>query len=321
MGRDNNMRYKIIANPIAGRGFGTKALPIIEQLLSERGLDFDLVTSTWAGEAVELARQAAFDGYDVVVAAGGDGTVHEVVNGMMAAADEGAQPDKDVIGDLGMLPTGSGCDFSWMAGVPADLGDACARLAEHQTRVIDIGRVTVDNTQVRYFDNSVGIGFEGVVTVEARRFKRLRGLALYLPAVLRSIFVVMEAAHSVIEYEDDSDGESTYRRIELDVLMADVYNGARGGGAFLIAPQAKLDDGKFDLCLLEEMSRFKMLRMIPHFLKGTHVQHRDVTMLRSKHVTITSQDSLIAHTDGELICTDAHRIECELLPKRIRVIY
>lgn len=318
--RGDDMRYKIIANPIAGRGFGARVLPKLEQLLSKHGLDFDLVTTTWAGEAVELAREAVLDGYDVVVAAGGDGTFHEVVNGMMAAANDKAQSNEDVIGDLGMLPTGSGCDFSWMAGIPADLEGACAKLAERQTKIVDIGRVTVDNSHSRYFDNSVGIGFEGVVTTEVRRFKRLRGIALYLPAVLRSVFVTLKVARSIIEYEEDSDGTSSYRQIKLDVLMADVYNGARGGGAFLIAPQAEIDDGKLDLCLLGDMSRFKMLQMIPHFIKGTHIHHKDVTMLRSTHVIITSQDSLIAHTDGELICTDAHRIECELLPKRIRVI-
>lgn len=314
------MRYKIIANPLAGRGFGAKALPRIEKSLSEHGLDFDLVTTTWAGEAVELARQAVHDGYDVVVASGGDGTFHEVVNGMVSAAHDGVWPDGDTIGDLGMLPTGSGCDFAWSAGVPADLEAACARLAAHQTRVIDIGRVTVDNTETRYFDNSVGIGFEGVVTVEVRRFKHLRGMALYLPAVLRSIFVSLKKARSTIEYEDDSDGASTYRQIQLDVLMADVYNGARGGGAFLIAPQAELDDGKFDLCLLGDMPRFRMLQLLPAFMKGTHIHEKEVITLRSRHVTITSQDSLIAHTDGELICTDARRIECELVPRRLRLI-
>ena len=314
------MRYRIIANPLAGRGFGAKAIPKIEQLLSEHELDFDLVTTTWAGEAVELARQAVHDGYDVVVASGGDGTFHEVVNGMLNAADDGAWPGRDVVGDLGMLQTGSGCDFAWSAGVPADLESACARLAKHQTRIVDVGRVTVDNTETRYFDNSVGIGFEGVVTVEVRRFKHLRGMALYLPAVLRSIFVALKKARSTIEYEDGSDGASTYRQVQLDVLMADVYNGTRGGGAFLIAPQAELDDGKFDLCLLGNMSRLRMLQLIPSFMKGTHIHEKDVMTMRSRHVIITSQDSLIAHTDGELICTDAHRIECEILPKRLRLI-
>jgi YegS/Rv2252/BmrU family lipid kinase len=316
--KGGDMRYKIIANPMAGRGYCLKSLPSIEQLLTGYGLDFDLVTTTWAGEAIELARQAVLDGYDVVVAAGGDGTFHEVVNGMISATEDSAWSGGDFVGDLGMLPTGSGCDFAWAAGVPQDLEGACAKLAADQRKIVDLGRVTVDNTEMRYFDNSVGIGFEGVVTIEVRRFKHLRGIALYLPAVLRSIFVSLKKARSIIEYEDD--GESGWRQIKLDVLMADIYNGARGGGAFLIAPQAKLDDGKFDLCLLGNMSRFRMLQLIPSFMKGTHIHQKDVTTLRSKHVIVTSQDGLIAHTDGELLCTDAHRIECELLPKRIRLV-
>ncbi len=311
------MRYKVIVNPLAGHGFGAKSLPRIKQLLSEQALDFDLVTTAWAGEAVELARQAVLDGYDTIVAAGGDGTYHEVVNGMMAAADGRATAGGPPVGDLGLLPVGSGCDFAWMVGIPGDLESACLKLAGRKTRVIDLGRLTIDDTEVRYFDNSVGIGFEGVVTVQARRFKRLRGLALYLPAVLHSVFVGLKPAHSLIEYQDD---EGQTHRLELDVLMADVYNGARGGGAFLIAPQARLDDAHFDICLLGDISRFKMLRMIPLFLKGTHVQHKDVTMLRSRHVVITCADGLIAHTDGELIDRQAQRIECELLPQCVRVV-
>ena len=325
------MRYKIIANPLAGRGFGARSVPQIQSLLTGHGLDFDLVITKWAGEAIDLARQAVLDGYDTIVAAGGDGTVHEVVNGMMAAhgraansrtsSSRTANDNAAVVGNLGMLPTGSGCDFSSFAGVPADLEGACAKLAEGKTRVVDVGRFTVDNAEPCYFDNSVGIGFEGVVTVEVRRFHRLRGMALYLPAVLRSVFVSMQKAHSVIEYEqDDRENNPTWQRIELDVLMASIYNGARGGGAFMIAPQASLEDGKLDMCLVKNIPRIKMLYLIPFFMQGTHVRQKDVTMLRSRHVIITSADNLIAHSDGELICTEAHRIECELLPQRVRII-
>ena len=88
----------------------------------------------------------------------------------------------------------------------------------------------VDSSDVRYFGNSVDIGFEGVVTIEVHRFKRLRGIALYLPIVLRSIFMVLKKAWSIIEYEDDSDGEIAWSQIRLDVLKADIYNGAQGDG-------------------------------------------------------------------------------------------
>ena len=200
------MRYKVIVNPIAGRGFGARSTPTIQRLLAEQGLDFDLVSTNSPGEAGDLARQAVLDGYDVVVAAGGDGTYHEVINGM-AAAYEGTPPDDGIIGTLGVLPVGSGCDLSYSVGVPCELEAACARLAQGELKIIDLGRVTVDESEQdsgtsRYFDNTVGIGFDGVVTLEGKKFKYLRGMALYLPVVLKTVFVSLKPPRAVIEYEE-----------------------------------------------------------------------------------------------------------------------
>ena len=309
------MRYKVIVNPIAGRGYGARATAKIEELLSAHNLDFDLASTHRAGEAIELARQAVLDGYDTVVAAGGDGTYQEVINGMLAA-DPGARTNGREIGTLGVLPIGSGCDFTWAVGIPADLESACARLAQHQTKVIDVGHVTVDGVS-RYFDNNVGIGFEGVVTIEAKKIKYLRGLALYLPAVLKSIFVSLQPARSVIEYERDGE----MQRLKGAFLMIDACNGSRAGGSFFIAPNATNDDGLFDICLVEDIPRTRMLALLPHFLKGTHVDQSDVTTFCTRRIAITSQDALVAHADGEMLCTDAHSIACEIVPHKLRVIY
>ena len=102
--------------------------------------------------------------------------------------------------------------------------------------------------------------------------------------------------------------------------MATVCNGQREGGGFFIAPEARNDDGLLDLCLADHMPRLKILGMIPRFMQGTHVDHASVTMLRTRHVTITSPDPLIAHADGELLCTDGHHIECQIAARRVRVI-
>jgi diacylglycerol kinase family enzyme len=108
--------------------------------------------------------------------------------------------------------------------------------------------------------------------------------------------------------------------MEKTVLMATVCNGQREGGGFFVAPDAQNDDGMLDLCLADNMPRLQILGMIPHFMKGTHVDKPSVTMLRSRRITITSQDPLIAHADGEMLCTHAHRIECEVIPRRMRVV-
>jgi hypothetical protein len=192
----------------------------------------------------------------------------------------------------------------------------------------------------------VGIGFDGVVTVECMKFKRLRGMALYLPVVLKTVFVSFKAPQAVIEYEiapphsppvsrrrDPAGGEEEtpasvgtgesqpeVRRLEKTVLMATVCNGQREGGGFFIAPEARNDDGLLDLCLADNLPRLKILGLIPHFMKGTHVDNPSVTMLRTRRVTISSPDPLIAHADGELLCTDGHYIECQIAARRVRVI-
>jgi hypothetical protein len=100
--------------------------------------------------------------------------------------------------------------------------------------------------------------------------------------------------------------------------MICVANGPREGGGFLVAPQAQPDDGLFDLCIAREVGRLAQLGLIPHFMKGTHVDQEPVTMARARRVTISSPDDLVAHVDGEVLCTDGHEIECEILPRRLR---
>jgi YegS/Rv2252/BmrU family lipid kinase len=307
------MSVKVIVNPTAGKGYGARSAPRIEALLSEQGLDFDLVYTNWAGEAIELTRQAILDGYDTIVAAGGDGTYQEVINGMLAHPH--SSNNGHINSTLGLLPVGSGCDFAWAMGIPSDLESACALLARRQTRIVDVGRITIDGEQ-RYFDNTVGIGFEGIVTVEAKKIKYLRGMALYVPVVLKSIFLTMSPARSTIEYENDGQNHS----LEGSFLMIDICNGVRAGGSFFVAPDAEPDDGLLDICLVSDIPRTKMLALLPRFLKGTHTNHPNVITLRCNRIEVTSSDGLFAHADGELLCTAAHRITCEMLPKRIRVL-
>jgi len=173
-----------------------------------------------------------------------------------------------------------------------------------------VGRVTVPGQPLRYFDNTVNVGFGGVVTVEALKVKRLRGMALYLPVVLKTIFL-SQNPRVTIAY----DGQE----LALAAAMICIGNGPREGGGFFSTPQAQPDDGLLDLCIVREISRARMLSLVPHFMNGSHVGHEAVTMARARRVTISSPDNLVAHMDGEVLCTDAHQIECEVLPQRLRV--
>jgi len=298
--------FKIILNPVAGRGYSGRVEPKIRQFLKEEGLEFDLDHTEHRGHGIKLAEKAIKEGYKSIIAVGGDGTTNEVINGMIAASDG------KVAGTLGLLATGSASDFTFSVGVPSDLRQACHLLAKNNTRIVDLGKVTLPGENPRYFDNQLGIGFDGVVTIEAQKFKRLRGMALYFPVVLKTIFLTNKATQVTIQYDD--------QKIELPTLQISVANGIREGGGFYMAPDAEIDDGYFDLCIVGKVSKLSMLGLIPKFMKGTHVKYKATTMARAKKVTITSEDNLIAHIDGEIICTQGHKIECEIIPKRLQVL-
>jgi YegS/Rv2252/BmrU family lipid kinase len=295
---------KVILNPIAGRGLGGRSEARLHRYLQEEQLDYDLVLTQGPGHAIELARQAAGDGFDTVVAAGGDGTTQEVVNGLMAAAGGG------IAGTLGVIPVGSGSDFAHNVGVPADVQGACQRLARGESRIVDVCRVTVDDQPPTYFDNTVNVGFGGIVTVESRKVKWLRGMALYLPVVLKTVFLT-EAPQMTIRYDD--------QEMTVQAHMVCVANGAREGGGFFCAPDARNDDGLLDVCIVGDIGRLAMLALVPRFISGTHVGHQCVTMGRTQQVTVTSDDALIAHADGEILCTDARQLAFEVLPQQLRV--
>ena len=300
-------RVKVILNPTAGRGYGAKVEPKLRKMLAEEGVEYDLVRTGKRWHASELALEAVAEDYELVVAAGGDGTTHEVVNGLMTAAGDG------IAGTLGVLPIGSGSDFAHTIGVPPDLRLACRRLAQGKTRIVDVGRVILDGNHenARFFDNTVGMGFDGVVTAEALKITRLRGVPMYILVVLRTIMGWRGAPQVTIETDDQT--------FSLAAMMVTIANGSREGGTFFVAPRAEPDDGIFDLCIAGEVSRLGMLGLLPHFMRGTHVDREPITMARSKNVMIHSHQEMVVHADGEMLCMDGHRLQIEILPNRLRV--
>jgi diacylglycerol kinase (ATP) len=302
-------RYKIIVNPIAGRGGGVRAAPQVEALLRGYGLDFDLVRTRQPWQAADLARQAVADGYGCVVAVGGDGTSNEVLNGLMRAKFEGVGTCA-----MGILCVGRGNDFAYGVGIPQDLDMACNVLAQGHRRWIDVGWVAGGLfPEGRFFGNGVGIGFDAVVGFEAVKMTWLHGFASYLVAVLKTVFLYYSAPPTSIEY----DGQT----ITQPSLMISIMNGRRMGGGFLMAPEGKIDDGLFDLCIAAEVSRTRIFGLIPHFLRGTQASQEPIRTGRARIVVVTALGgALPAHADGETLCTDGQRLEFELLPRQIEVI-
>lgn len=290
---------KLIANPIAGRGRGRKVLPAAEEALRHQGLQFKTEVTSRPLEAMEIARRAAEEGCELVVALGGDGTSHEVANGLLSSGNSEVA--------LGMIPIGTGNDFADMFDTPTDLAQVALRIREGKTRLIDVGRIND-----RYFVNIVGVGFDALVSIQALKIQHvLRGFPLYLAAVFITL-KEYQIPHITVEF----DGE----RLSMPMTMINVANGKREGGGFLIAPDAQNDDGIFDICLARGLGRLGILRLLPEVIKGTHVDKEPVTMAKAKRVILDSPDPLPVHADGEIIYTEAHHLEIEIIPRRLRVI-
>lgn len=305
-------RYKIIVNPVSGHGKGAASIPDIQNSLSNLGLDFDLVETARPWHAAELANQAVDEGFDVVVAAGGDGTSNEVLNGLMLAKNRLGPLAK--LPAMGILSVGRGNDFAYGMGLPADLGTACRALAANQRRRVDIGCIYGgDYPQGRYFGNGVGIGFDAVVGFEAAKITRLRGFPNYIVAALKTIFLYYKAPKVQIKFNDQVQ--------QLDSLMISIMNGRRMGGGFMMAPEGLPDDGLLDLCIAEQVSRGRILALIPHFMRGTQAQQASIQTGRTNQISIQAlQGSLPAHADGETICTQGEQLSISLFPNSIEMI-
>lgn len=300
------MRTKLIVNITAGKGHAGKVLPQVQEYLARYGVDYDLVQTQAPGQGANLARQAASEGYERVVAMGGDGTADEVANGLLLAAEEGYEAV------LGAIPVGSGNDFSYAVSIPVDPEAACRRLADGSVRIVDVIRVTVDG-KPRIFDNSAGIGYDADVLLETRKMKRLRGFPMYLWAVFRVLATDSKWPYPM---RVTVDGKTLPHRA---VTLITVANGPRAGGGFYLTPDAKPDDGLLDVCVADQLGRLGILHLLPHAMRGTHTDKKPVTMLQGQHVLIEAGRGLPGHVDGEVLCTEGRRIEFQILPGRLRV--
>jgi YegS/Rv2252/BmrU family lipid kinase len=303
-------RHLIIVNPVSGRGAGERSLPRLRELLGGEGLDYELVRTERPMHAVELARAAAAGGVDVVVAAGGDGTANEVINGLLSAQNAGVHSSPA----MGVLCVGRGNDFAFGAGIPKDLEEGCRALAVGIRKKIDVGLVRGGLfPDGRYFGNGVGVGFDAVVGFEALKMKRLHGFASYIVAALKTIFLYYRAPLVRIEYDGTSE--------TVPALMVSVMNGRRMGGGFMMAPAGQTADGLFDLCLARQVSRMGILGLIPRFMKGTQGTHPAIKAARARSIRVTALEGVLpAHADGETLCIDGKELSLEILPARLEVI-
>jgi diacylglycerol kinase (ATP) len=286
----------VIFNPASKRGRRLRGW-LTRALKGGRG-ELVLTDAPRAGE--RIAEQAARAGR-AVVAVGGDGTIAEVVNGILASGRRVP---------LGIVPAGNGNDYAYHTlDLPRDLKKALEVALTGTPVAMDAGEVNG-----RYFANSLGVGIDANIAAAAISLKKvplLRGQALYWASSLRELIFHYDRCPSLTVAHD---AES---RDRLHYAMAAVSIGPTVGGGFRVNPGADARDGRFDLCLIVKPSQLRALRLLPKVEKGQHLGEPEVKQLRVQTVTMEADQPIYAHLDGEVIT--APRFEARILPGALLV--
>jgi diacylglycerol kinase family enzyme len=291
----------VIYNPAAGKGRGAQRLNKLRRVLGARAAFWP---TEQAGHADELARRAAVEGFPIVAAAGGDGTAHEVANGILRAQ----RPDVT----FAVIPVGSANDYAYSLGLDAEWW---LRPDDHVApRPVDVGLV-YSGQRSRYFINGLGLGFNGAVTLESRKIKRLQGLTLYGLALLRAL--CFHFAHPQMRIRLDGAEDRSGPTLAFSLAIG------RREGNFVVAPDAVLDDGLFDYIYAGPLTRLDLLRFVPGLAVGHLPEgHPKVGLGRCRGAQVISDSPLTVHIDGEFFCRpedDCRELTVEILPRRLRV--
>ena len=289
---------KFIVNPVSGNGRTRKVLPHLLSLAKRIGMDFDMQLTQAPEHATELAREHSSE-FDIVVAVGGDGTVNEVA--------AGAVKSKAV---MGVIPTGTGNDFVRAMGRLKNLQDYVHRIVAGKVKAIDTGILTLNNREL-LFVNGIGVGFDAEVARESLNVSRLKGISRYLYAVLKTLSKY-KSVEMKIELDDSV--------IEGKRYLVAVGNGISAGGGFLLTPEARLDDGLLDVCLVSDLSIGRVLQVLPSVLNGSHGKYPEVTMRKAKRIRIKSEMPVSIHRDGEVPSEKVSDFEMRIDPGCLHIV-
>ncbi len=277
-------RWALIANPASGGGNKRRLMDKVASHLREAGCLPEVLWTTRRGHAEELARQAAKEGFAKIVACGGDGTIHEIVNGIMSSrSSTGAVT-------LGIVPTGTGNDLARELRIPTGLSGSVNTLLNGKVNFIDLGKAGD-----RYFHTVATLGFSAAVSRYAMNNK-LPGIfpaaAVYLYAALMTLFRYQAVT---VRLNGDLDA------FEGPVFLAAVGNTKCYGGGMKIAPSAVIDDGRLNLCLVRQLSRLKVARMLPRVFSGRHTKCSEVSMHRFGRMEVMTKEPVDIWADGEFV--------------------
>jgi len=261
------------------------------------------------GDATRLTREAIEKGAQIVVAAGGDGTLGEVAGAVLELGEAVT---------VGVLPMGTGNDFARTLGVWGQPKLALDAIFEGHTRRVDVGRIECEGN-ARHFVNVAGSGFDALVAKRINEWgkrpalRHARGVGAYLLAVAREM-----ATFRSFDLALELDGE----RIETGAVLVAIANAKSYGGGMLVCPDARLDDGLFDVCLIQTVSRTQFLRAFPGVFAGKHISHPKVMMRRCRSIRVESKQNIPILADGEIIGRQSlgnTAFECHVLPDALTV--
>ena len=286
----------VIFNPAAGKRRGKARLA---QIHHAWGKHVAFRPTLHPGHAADLAEQAARDGFSVVAAAGGDGTAHEVVNGLMRVRSPDVQ--------FTIIPIGSANDYAFSLGLD--------QKTPPPDRRVDVGVIRTPNGKQSFFGCNLGLGFNGCVTLESRRIRRLQGVFLYGMAAIRAMLYHFTHPPMTIHLDDELAWTTP-------TLMFTALIGKREGG-FVLAPNAQVDDGLLDFVHAADLSRWEVLKFLPRLaLFGPPATYPKVRQGRCRRVKVQSQTPLVVHTDGEFFCLPGDgvmEVEIEVMPAALPV--
>jgi YegS/Rv2252/BmrU family lipid kinase len=300
------MAAKVILNPYSNRWNARARWPQAESALRTAGVDFDLEISDRPGDIALRAERAAREGFSPVIAAGGDGTLGEAVNGLLKAA---GSPDGKVT-PLGILPLGTANDFAEHAlGLPLDLEAAAQVIATGRLRAVDLGTVNG-----RYFINNTALGLEPYITIIQSKIGWLKGVPRYLLAAMRGM---LDRPGWNAEMEWDGGQYSG------PVSLVYIGNGGRSGGVFYMAPGADPADGRLTIVHGYRATRRGMFQMLPLAMKpgpGNYTQSPGVTEFDCQWLKVRLDHPSPAHADGDIFTTSATEFEYKIYPARMPVL-
>jgi YegS/Rv2252/BmrU family lipid kinase len=302
--------WLVIVNPNAGKGKGKKDWNIISSLLKREGLTYSERFTTGKGHAISISDEAIAEGFRKIITVGGDGTLNEVVNGVMRNRN---CPPEEII--LALIPVGTGNDWGRMFGIPLDYEKAVGIISGYRIMRHDVGSISFYNGDIqseRYFINIAGLGFESVVVrrTNIQKDKGRGGKLIYFYNLLISLLSYKNTAAEVTI-------DGTKKKIKF--FSFNVGNGRYSGGGMRQTPDAVPDDGLLDVTVINDIGKIEIIRNLPILYNGKILSHPDIDGYRCKNIKVTSDSKIYTEADGESL---GHTpAEFSIKQKAISIVY